>query len=84
MDPVLTVNNLTKIFTRQGHADLTAVDHVSFTLHKGECLGIIGESGSGKSTVAGIRRGHHQGKRQSAPQRLPQNADGVPDAGGVF
>ena len=54
MDPVLTVNNLTKIFTRQGHADLTAVDHVSFTLHKGECLGIIGESGSGKSTVAGI------------------------------
>ena len=54
MDPVLTVNNLTKIFTRQGRADLTAVDHVSFTLHRGECLGIIGESGSGKSTVAGM------------------------------
>ena len=54
MDPVLTVNNLTKIFTRQGHADLTAVDPVSFTLHTGECLGIIGESGSGKSTVAGM------------------------------
>jgi len=54
MEPILTVNNLTKIFARKGYPDLVAVDHVSFTLHKGECLGIIGESGSGKSTVAGM------------------------------
>lgn len=26
-----------------------AVDHLSYTLHKGEKLGIVGESGSGKS-----------------------------------
>ena len=32
----------------------TAVDHVSFALNVGECLGIIGESGSGKSTVANV------------------------------
>ena len=54
MDPILTVDKLTKIFARESHPDLVAVDHVSFTLRKGECLGIIGESGSGKSTVAGM------------------------------
>ncbi|MCW4456933.1 ABC transporter ATP-binding protein [Microbacterium sp. MPKO10] len=31
---------------------ITAVDHVSFTLEKGETVTIIGESGSGKSTTA--------------------------------
>ena len=31
---------------------LYAVSHVSFSLKKGECLGIVGESGCGKSTVA--------------------------------
>ena len=54
MDPVLIVNNLTKTFSRKGHPNLIAVDRVSFTLGAGECLGIIGESGSGKSTVANM------------------------------
>ena len=31
---------------------LYAVSDVSFSLKKGECLGIVGESGCGKSTVA--------------------------------
>jgi peptide/nickel transport system permease protein len=31
---------------------VTAVDGVSFTLAEGECLGLIGESGSGKSVTA--------------------------------
>lgn len=34
-----------------------AVDSVSFSIKKGECLGLIGESGSGKSTVAQIIAG---------------------------
>ena len=54
MDTVLKVENLTKIFTRKGQPDFTAVDHVSFELSPGECLGLIGESGSGKTTVVNM------------------------------
>jgi len=46
-DPLLTASNLTKRYGAH-----TVVDRVSLTLARGETLGIIGESGSGKSTVA--------------------------------
>jgi peptide/nickel transport system ATP-binding protein len=52
--PVLAVEGLTKVFTRSGYPDFTAADHVSFEVMPGECLGIIGESGSGKSTVVNM------------------------------
>jgi peptide/nickel transport system ATP-binding protein len=52
--PILKVDNLTKVFTRKGQPDFTAVDHISFEVEPGQCLGIIGESGSGKSTVANL------------------------------
>jgi len=54
VEPILRVDNLTKVFTRKGQPDFTAVNHISFELMPGECLGIIGESGSGKSTVANL------------------------------
>ena len=54
MGPILKVDNLTKVFTRKGQPDFTAVDHISFEVEPGQCLGIIGESGSGKSTVANL------------------------------
>jgi ABC-type glutathione transport system ATPase component len=49
MEPVLSVHDLTKTFSRLGQTELTAVNHISFDLMPGECLGIIGESGSGKN-----------------------------------
>ena len=52
--PILKINNLTKKFNLQNGKKLTAVDNVSFELYSGECLGIVGESGCGKSTVAKI------------------------------
>lgn len=52
MEPILQVENLTRIFPGRGKETLTAVDHMSFQLAPGETLGIVGESGSGKSTVA--------------------------------
>ena len=56
--PLLIVRNLRKHFPiRSGvlgrvSAHVRAVDGVSFTVMKGETLGIVGESGCGKSTVA--------------------------------
>lgn len=52
--PMLQVQNLKKIFSRNGQGGFVAVDGVSFDMAQGECLGLIGESGSGKSTVANM------------------------------
>ncbi|WP_336883775.1 ABC transporter ATP-binding protein [Priestia koreensis] len=48
---VLQVNNLkTSFFTEDG--EVPAVDGISFTIHEGEILGIVGESGCGKSVTS--------------------------------
>ena len=50
-DTVLEVKNLqTVFFTNSGL--FRAVDDVSFTVHRGETLAIVGESGCGKSVTA--------------------------------
>ena len=54
MEQILKVENLTKVFRRKGQSDFTAVNHISFELKSGECLGIIGESGSGKTTCVNM------------------------------
>ena len=55
--PLLQVKNLKKYFPIRGGlfsrevARVHAVDDVSFTIQKGETLGLVGESGCGKSTT---------------------------------
>ena len=48
MQTILNVNDLSVNFdTSQGL--IKAVDNISFSIKKGECLGIAGETGSGKT-----------------------------------
>jgi len=52
MTDLLDVRGLTKHFPLPGGGALKAVEDVSFTLAQGETLGIVGESGCCKSTLA--------------------------------
>ena len=47
---ILRVENLTKVYGK-GDTAVTALDHVSFSVEKGEFIAVIGPSGSGKSTL---------------------------------
>jgi oligopeptide transport system ATP-binding protein len=57
-EPIVELENVKKYFpVRQGvfsrsHAHVHAVEDVTLTVRKGETLGIVGESGCGKSTTA--------------------------------
>jgi len=59
----------------RGRTLLTAVDGVTLTIAKGETLGLVGESGCGKSTVARLIVGLH------APTRGAIAFDGTAVAG---
>jgi peptide/nickel transport system ATP-binding protein len=60
--PLLSVRSLRKTYTTGSRkffgkgtlATVTAVDDVSFDIRRGECLGLVGESGCGKTTVSKI------------------------------
>ena len=53
---ILRVENLTKRYGG-GETAVTALDHVSFSVEKGEFVAIVGPSGSGKSTLLHILGG---------------------------
>jgi len=50
---LLKIENLCKVYGK-GENQVTALDHVSLTIEKGEFTAIIGSSGSGKSTLLHI------------------------------
>ncbi len=59
--PILQIRDLCKSFSIRSEAlsltgknkkKIIAVDHISFDIKRGECLGLVGESGCGKTTVA--------------------------------
>ncbi|MDW7738639.1 MAG: ABC transporter ATP-binding protein [Bacillota bacterium] len=51
VEPILKINNLcTSFFTDEG--EIKAIDGVSLDIPKGETLGVVGESGCGKSVMA--------------------------------
>ncbi|RED51335.1 peptide/nickel transport system ATP-binding protein [Aestuariispira insulae] len=60
--PILKVEGLTKTYTiKKGgflgakkRNQVRAVDHVSFEIPRGKCLGLVGESGCGKTTLSKI------------------------------
>ncbi|MGC8568667.1 MAG: ABC transporter ATP-binding protein [Nitrososphaeria archaeon] len=51
MSEVLRVEGL-KMYYKMGKLYVKAVDDVTFTVEKGTCLGLAGESGSGKTSIA--------------------------------
>lgn len=51
MNPILEIKNLTYTYSEGTPFEHTALDNISFRVNRGEFIGIIGHTGSGKSTL---------------------------------
>jgi energy-coupling factor transport system ATP-binding protein len=49
--PIITVEKLTHVYHSGTSLEKVALDEVSFEIREGECLAIVGETGSGKTTL---------------------------------
>ncbi|HBF37034.1 MAG TPA: peptide ABC transporter substrate-binding protein, partial [Firmicutes bacterium] len=54
IQPLMEVQNLKKYFNLKNKGQLHAVDDISFKVMPGETMGLVGESGCGKSTVGNL------------------------------
>ncbi|MCK6080377.1 ATP-binding cassette domain-containing protein [Microbacterium sp. EYE_5] len=68
----LEFDGVTKIYNVRGAGQITALDDVSFTLTSGRTIGLVGQSGSGKSTIAKILT------QLETPSRGEVRLDGAP------
>jgi len=53
LQEILKVSSIKKTFLKDGESN-TVINDVSFTVKKGQCVGIVGESGCGKSTTVRV------------------------------
>ena len=51
-EPILRITDLTKRYRKKDGAEIVAVDSATFAVMPGECVGLVGGSGCGKSTIA--------------------------------
>jgi len=51
VEPIIEIKNLTHIYSPNTPFEQRALDNVDLTIYRGEYLGIIGRTGSGKSTL---------------------------------
>lgn len=73
MKDVLTVEDLTYVYSRGTPFEKVAVDHVNFHAEKGEFIGLIGHTGSGKSTLIQ----HFNGLLKPASGRVLINGEDI-------
>ena len=79
MDKLLEVKNL-KLYYHTSKAAVRALDDVSFDLYKGETLGLVGESGCGKTTtgVALLKMPSPPGRIEPGSQIILDGKDIIP------
>jgi ABC-type lipoprotein export system ATPase subunit len=56
-EPVVAVRGVTKVFRHHGGDEVRALDEVTFEARPGEVVGLVGRSGSGKTTMLNVIAG---------------------------
>ncbi len=81
MEIIAQAQDLTKRF-----GDFVAVDQISFSVYRGECLGILGPNGAGKTTTLRMLLGHvvpSSGTLSALGYELPRQARAMRELLGV-